>query len=504
MVSEDDLELHAAQLSSLIIPVSITMILVIFVIRSLQISLPSSPSTGQTIVNLSNTDDPIDFWGTYWPIINVLIIVVMVIVATFVFVCLYKHGCTKILWGWLGFATLALLGFFGAQVLLSLLNVYPILPIDYISFAFYVWNYSWVGVICVFWVSPLILQQIYLVAVSVFMAWSLTQMPEWTTWVLLGLVAFYDIFAVFCPCCALNQLIKMAQERDEPIPGLIYTAEVRRTPSNAVTPTRPSSSAAPVVALPAPSAAAAPRPGLRGGCPEPMGRDSEQAPTTGQQQQPVPVPPPYFTVPFPSLRHPTSPHPPEGGAASIPPGGTSPRAASPALSPPPPGVSSAPPVEPRVSTGARMAEVGLPALGSPHERVEDEADHRPSASPPRRAPVDPEVAEVTVPGAAVATDDDEDEEEEDDKGTVRLGLGDFIFFSVLIGRAAMADFTTLVVCFVAILAGLTATVVILAVARRPLPALPLSIFSGIPFYFGARYLVAPLITQLARHGWVLG
>lgn len=59
----------------------------------------------------------------------------------------------------------------------------------------------------------------------------------------------------------------------------------------------------------------------------------------------------------------------------------------------------------------------------------------------------------------------------DDEGTtefslpnaIKLGLGDFIFYSLLVGRASMYDMLTVFAAFIAIITGLVATLLLLAV-----------------------------------------
>jgi len=131
------------------------------------------------------------------------------------------------------------------------------------------------------------------------------------------------------------------------------------------------------------------------------------------------------------------------------------------------------------TTGEQQRSARLEA-GTNEERVGlsgDESNQAQARSEPRRR--------------LVMENDDED-----DVG-VKLGLGDFIFYSVLVGKAAvLGDWSVTFGCYIAILVGLSATLVCLAVLRRALPALPFSIALGLLAYFSGEYLLKPFLDEV--------
>lgn len=96
-----------------------------------------------------------------------------------------------------------------------------------------------------------------------------------------------------------------------------------------------------------------------------------------------------------------------------------------------------------------------------------------------------EVRDEPIPGLVYEGDD------------IKLGLGDFVFYSVLVGRASMDSAATAVACAVSVLFGLCATLALLPLLQRVLPALPISIALGIGVYFSSSLVLGPLLRTSA-------
>ena len=216
--------------TSLLIPVSVTMLLVVLLVS--QMSEASQEFVGTFSGLMVYQEDEDDSVATIagGVLLNGAVLVGMLFFVTTCLLMLYKFRCLFLIYAWLFLSVTSLLAGFGGFVAQQLLIIYD-LPFDTPSFLFCLYNFAAGGTLLVFWTEyglgdnpPLGMQQAYLVLISALLAWSATKTPEWSTWGVLGAVAVWDLIAVLTPRGPLKLLVEEAERRNEPIPGLVYTS----------------------------------------------------------------------------------------------------------------------------------------------------------------------------------------------------------------------------------------------------------------------------------------
>lgn len=208
----DQLLYSAHAFSAMVVPVATTMILTSLAVVYVNDGSNGQTSGGQGIpLVFQETGDETNTQRFTEALVNALTIVGVIILATFFMVFLYYFNFIKLLVGWLVCSVALLLGFSTGLVVQIAFDVWNV-PFDIVSYSFIFYNFAIVGVISVFVQRgvPQILTALYLIVISVTMAWILTRyLPEWTTWLLLALLALYDMCAVLTPCGPLNCLVGM-------------------------------------------------------------------------------------------------------------------------------------------------------------------------------------------------------------------------------------------------------------------------------------------------------
>ncbi|GAB0490061.1 hypothetical protein MMPV_001291 [Pyropia vietnamensis] len=338
------------------------------------------------------------------------------IVFTFVLVGLYKYHCERFILGWLFLATLLVFGFVGGQYLFKWSRSHCF-PLDWVTLVYITANFAVVGMLAIFWKAPRLVNQAYLIVMSSLMAYIFRTLPPWATWVILGVLVLWDLFAVLSKYGPLRVLIEMARERGDPLPALVYD-------------TNPAS----------------------------VGRDTSA--------QPAVIVPPKRTA--------------EERAAAKASRRAAREAEAEALA------SSSAAAATADGVGEGSAADGPAALDGRIEAVANVAAVNVRPENEGTAAVNEDDLSTSVSRRGVGT-----------MGRhLKLGLGDYVFYSVLVSAASQFGLVTAVTTFVSIAAGLVGTLFLVVVYRQALPALPISIVMGLATYFVTRYVIHPFAANL--------
>jgi hypothetical protein len=461
----------------LLIPVSITVFVVVWGVQQLT---PIYAGRNQSPLFLAAGEasgpgaSPAEKLGD--SVVNALVIVAIIAGVTFLMVCLYKLRCMKIIIAWFVVAC-AMVFFFLAWIWLDLCCTRFQIPYDWVTMSVIIWNFGVVGMISVFYYAHPKLGQAYLVAMSVIMAWMLARLPEWSTWAILIAVALYDILAVLCPGGPLKMLLKESQERNEPIPGFVYDSsndgvmprgrvgrdDGEGSGSGAAAGNGSGTATPPTVV----SGSTSNRPSIGATGNNPLADVNETDQSTGSASASGPQRQPAL--------------------ASL---GTTPRPTPPA---------PAKPKQPLVITKQLIRS----ATGKRREAL--------LLRCPAKELADDEELKEELKQLKKRIEKEEEEEDNPDPwehaghaSPFKLGLGDFIFYSLLVARAAVYSYCSWMICFLSVLMGLCGTLTSLLFFRGKLPALPalpISIFFATIMYFASRFAIVPYIYELSSTGY---
>mmetsp|Transcript_530 Transcript_530/g.922 ORF Transcript_530/g.922 Transcript_530/m.922 type:complete len:630 (-) Transcript_530:1187-3076(-) len=547
MISLDELKYGFSSFHAICTPVSITMILAALAVTYIQLESSSNTdevSSFYTIFDVSNTSNS-DAKNFGLSLVNGLVIISVIATATFVIVLLYKYRCMKLLLGYMIFSSTALLGLLGGVMFRTFIERYNVV-MDQITFYFLLVNFAAVGTISIFFAKgiPTYITQMYLVLTSCILAWQLSFFNDWTAWVLLVLLALYDLCAVLTPCGPLKALVRLMQKDDAPeMPGLLYEARLPEGVDRPSTSTRRRTGRN---STGRDSWNDASERGDGGGGAVAAGRNSngntsamdDTAPILGQDRSFVNG----------NQNHSDSNEwdggvqqsaavtesgggdvEGEGGENNIAMPGVLPFAIAKIYKLPiqregcPQFVidkyrpRSDPPVRSEYTSAELLTEVNVLYPRNGGKIVIQEPDSDASAPRWRRSDgthlpryvifdrhgVLKRVLVMNEDGKVFEEVRGDRSERRSSEGgasnmsnTIKLGLGDFIFYSVLVAKAALNSFTTFAACMLVILAGLGGTLVLLSVYHSALPALPISIFLGVIFYFTTKVLIEPWIETI--------
>ncbi|AAF99776.1 Presenilin-like protein [Arabidopsis thaliana] len=431
-------------------PVSICMFLVVLLTYSLSVTSDPQIRSAANLIYIENPSDSttVKLEGS---LANAIVFVVLIAAVTFILVLLFYYNFTNFLKHYMRFSAFFVLGTMGGAIFLSIIQHFSI-PVDSITCFILLFNFTILGTLSVFAGGiPIVLRQCYMVVMGIVVAAWFTKLPEWTTWFILVALALYDLVAVLAPGGPLKLLVELASSRDEELPAMVY--EARPTVSSGNQRRNRGSSLRALVG---------------GGGVSDSGSVELQAVRNHDVNQ---------------LGRENS-HNMDYNAIAV---------------------RDIDNVDDGIGNGSRGGLERSPLVGSPSASEHSTSVGTRGNMEDRESVMDEEMSPlVELMGWGDNREEARGLEESDNvvdisNRGIKLGLGDFIFYSVLVGRAAMYDLMTVYACYLAIISGLGCTLILLSVYNRALPALPISIMLGVVFYFLTRLLMEPFVVGVTTN-----
>lgn len=344
--------------------------------------------------------------STTWSIILAVILIVSIIIVTAILLVCYYYGYTKVIFVWMIVAVSIILSYY---VWIFFKEVPPVLnfTVDYIAIVLLIMNLVVIGDMSIFWRAPKIVTQAFLVFISVLIALVFLSFPDWTIWILLGILVIYDCCVVLCPHGLLNMIIKKSEERNDEIPALIYA------------------SAAFIVKD---DHSAHEYEGWEDGL-----NESENSENNDDEE--------------------SNDNDDEDGDGD------------------------------GNGNGQDTKEAEDNADATNATPVNDPENQNRAAQPVNNSAQNLDTdAPDQQPQDQQQAGEKKKKKKKKDRDGVRLGLGDFCFYGILITRAARLGWDLTILCIFAVILGLSITLLILAWVQRALPALPISLVLGVIFF----------------------
>ncbi|KAH8031058.1 hypothetical protein HPB51_012746 [Rhipicephalus microplus] len=381
---------------------------------------------------LPDTDEQVSFTRATNATANAFLLIGVVITMTVLMVTLYYYRFYSIIGTWITLACAIILVMSPVTYIDIVFHKYNV-PADIFSVGLFVYNFMALGLVVVLYKGPMLLQQFYLIAESSYMSIMLLKfLPAWTLWVVLGLIPIWDLVAVLAVVGPLRILVETAQERKEGLQPGLVFSTM-----------------------------------VVGTFPGMAKRHSERRPSkqrrshgrrTSERRQ--------SDVPSPSLHGPA-----DVGAPDL-------------------------PLDRRMSN-RRPSNTGS-SVPEPYDIAEDGEEQVMLPVPvegvatPQGLPDEDQKAPVDFERDSSLDSSSEDQESQG----IKMGLGDFVFYSVLVGKVAtLGDWTIVCACFVGILVGICVTLFMLAIMQTALPALPVSLAFGLTFV-GFHQLIQSFTNEL--------